>query len=277
MLKRAITGSVFVATLIFCSSFSSISLFGLYLIFVFIGTWEYLNILKKNTAYSPNIILGILSACLVFTGLTAEFAFGLSSHLILPFILLIIFSIPLLELYSNKEHPFSNIVHSIFPTLYVAVPFSLVYLMSTSLFDVFQSEYRAPIVLGFYYTLWSNDTGAYLSGKAFGKHKLFERISPNKTWEGSIGGAVLAITVAILYGNYVNILPLWKWAGIGLIISIFGSMGDLVESLFKRSMNVKDSGKIMPGHGGILDRFDGLLIAAPFVFAFLMLARLFTF
>lgn len=276
MLKRAVTGSVFVATLIFCSSFSSLSLFGLYFIFVFIGSWEYLNILKQNTSYTPNIAVGILSSCLVFTGLAAPFAFELSLSIILPFVLLVLFSIPLIELYANKEHPFSNIVHSIFPSLYVALPFGLVYLLSTSLFDGSDTEYAAPLVLGFYYILWSNDTGAYLSGKAFGKHKLFERISPNKTWEGSIGGATLAITVSLLYGHYVGIIPLWKWAGIGLIISVFGSMGDLVESLFKRSMNVKDSGKIMPGHGGILDRFDGLLIAAPFVFAFLMLARLFT-
>lgn len=279
MLTRAITGAFFVAILIFCSYFSAVSLFALYLFFVAVGSWEYLNILKKNSDYTPHQVLGIANAILVFVGITFAVTFPnvypFVPKLALALVLLISFSVPLFELYRNKPNPFSNIIHSLFPSLYVAFPFGLL-VLANAYYGSLHTEYQAYLILGFYFALWSNDTGAYLSGKAFGKHKLFERISPNKTWEGSIGGAVLSITVAIISGLYFETLPLWQWAGIGLIISIFGSMGDLVESLFKRSMNVKDSGSIMPGHGGILDRFDGLLIAAPFVFAFLMIAELFS-
>lgn len=270
MLTRALTGAVFVAVLICATYFSPFSLFGLYLLFVIIGSWEYLNILSKNSKISPNLALGIFNAAIAFMAITAETILNVSSIPFFAVLLLGVFGTPLLELYSKKEEPFSNITHTIFPVFYVALPFGLL-ILANSIFPNYSSGYKAELILGFYFALWSNDTGAYLSGKAFGKHKLFERISPNKTWEGSIGGAILAIGIVVLTGYFFDSLPLWKWAGIGLIISIFGSMGDLVESLFKRSMGVKDSGKIMPGHGGILDRFDGLLVASPFVFAFLIL------
>lgn len=272
MLTRALTGAVFVAVLICSTVLSPYSLFGLYLLFVIIGSWEYLSILSKNSKVSPNIALGVFNAAITFVALTSEYILQINSGPFIAVLLLGIFATPLLELYTKKDEPFSNISHSIFPILYVALPFGL--LIKTNYdFPNYHDQFGSELILGFYFALWSNDTGAYLSGKAFGKHKLFERISPNKTWEGSIGGAILAIGVSITTGWFFTSLPLWQWAGIGLIISIFGSMGDLAESLFKRSMGVKDSGKIMPGHGGILDRFDGLLIAAPFVFAFLLLVN----
>ncbi len=272
MLTRALTGAVFVAVLICCTYFSPFSLFGLYLLFVIIGSWEYLNILDKNSSLSPNIPLGIFTAVIGFLAITSETVLKVSTVPFIAILLLCIFGTPLIELYNKKEEPFSNIAHTILPLFYVALPFGLL-ILGNHLFPLHSDNFNSELILGFYFALWSNDTGAYLSGKTFGKHKLFERISPNKTWEGSIGGALLAIGISILTGYFFDSLPLWQWAGIGLIISIFGSMGDLAESLFKRSMNVKDSGKIMPGHGGILDRFDGLLIASPFVFAFLLLVN----
>jgi phosphatidate cytidylyltransferase len=270
MLVRALTGTVFVVILITATYLSIFSLFILYLLFVIIGSWEYFNILKKNSKVTPNSVLGISSSVLTFISLCANPVFNKSP---IPFIALLIFTVfgtALIELYRNKNVPFSNITHTLFPIFYVSVPFGLLILANS---QTYQNIFHSELILGFYFALWSNDTGAYLFGKAFGKHKLFERISPNKTWEGSIGGAFSAIGISILTGYYFSSLPMWQWIGIGIIISIFGSMGDLVESLFKRSMGVKDSGRIMPGHGGILDRFDGLLIAAPFVFAFLILVR----
>jgi len=273
MLTRALTGSVFVAVLIFSTYLSQFSLFGLYFIFVLIGTWEYLSILSIHSNFQPNVTLGLILSAFTFLALTSESILNLSS---LPFIGALMFSVfatPLIELYNNKPNPFSNIAQTIFPLIYVALPFGLLILSNSMFTNSSPGKFSSELILGFYFILWSNDTGAYLTGKAFGKHKLFERISPNKTWEGSIGGGVLAIGIAIVCGMFFTDLPLWKWASIGLIISVFGSMGDLAESLFKRSMNVKDSGKIMPGHGGILDRFDGLLIASPFVFAFLLITK----
>lgn len=270
MLVRALTGTVFVVILVSATCISVFSLFALFLLFVVIGSWEYFNILSKNSKVSPNTSLGIFNSVLTFLTLCAIPVFETSPIPFIAILIITIFGTTLIELYRNNELPFSNITHTLFPIFYVGVPFGLLILANSQTYeDVFNSE----LILGFYFALWSNDTGAYLAGKAFGKHKLFERVSPNKTWEGSIGGAFLAIGISVLTGYYFSSLPMWQWIAIGVIISIFGSMGDLVESLFKRSMGVKDSGKIMPGHGGVLDRFDGLLIAAPFVFAFLLLAK----
>ena len=273
MLTRALTGTVFVAVLIFSSYLSPFSLFGLYFIFVLIGTWEYLSILSKNSDFQPNITLGLILSAFTFLALTSKSVLGLDPDTFIGALIFSVFATPLIELYNNKPNPFSNIAQTIFPLIYVALPFGLLILSNSMFTNSSPGKFSSELILGFYFILWSNDTGAYLTGKAFGKHKLFERISPNKTWEGSIGGAVLAIGIAIVCGMFFTDLPLWKWTSIGLIISVFGSMGDLAESLFKRSMNVKDSGKIMPGHGGILDRFDGLLIASPFVFAFLLITK----
>ncbi len=272
MLKRAITGLIFVIVLISCTYLHPFSLFGMYLLFVLVGSWEYLNILNLNSKTSPNLSLGIFNAAIGFLALTAEPILQINNTPFYAVLLIGIFGTPLIELYNKKEGPFSNIAHSLFPILYVALPFGLLILANDQFYNN-TNHYNSQLILGFYFILWSNDTGAYLAGKAFGKHKLFERISPNKTWEGSIGGGVLAIIISVVIGILFKSMPLWQWIIIGIIISIFGSMGDLVQSLFKRSMGVKDSGKIMPGHGGILDRFDGLLISAPFVFAFLSLVN----
>lgn len=271
MLKRAITGSVFVIVLIGCTYWSPFSVFALFIFFVIIGSWEYLKILDQNSESKPNKKLGVFTAFLFFLSLTAGITLNITTDKFLAVTILSAFTIPLLELYTKSKNPFNNIVHTIFPVIYIALPFALLLLANHKV--NLQAGYNPSFILGYYFILWSNDTGAYLIGKAFGKRKLFERISPNKTWEGSIGGAFLAITTALIVGYFFELLPLWQWASIGLIIAIIGSMGDLVESLFKRSMNVKDSGKIMPGHGGVLDRFDGLLFSAPFVYAFILLVN----
>ena len=127
------------------------------------------------------------------------------------------------------------------------------------------------VLFGYFGILWISDTGAYLVGSAIGKHRLFERISPKKSWEGSIGGAIFALGGAALCWYLFGDILLWQWFVLGLIIVIIGTLGDLVESLFKRSLGVKDSGSILPGHGGMLDRFDAVFISAPFVFAYLMI------
>lgn len=272
MLKRAITGLIFVIVLVSCTYLHQYTLFGMFLLFVLIGSKEYLNILNSKSNISPNINLGIFNAAIAFLSITSEPLLQIDNKVFYAVLLIGVFGIPLIELFNNKEDPFSNITHTLFPILYISLPFSLLVLANNK-FPSYAISYDSDLILGFYFILWSNDTGAYLTGKAFGKHKLFERISPNKTWEGSIGGGLLAIITSILTGTIFTSLPLWQWAVIGIIISIFGSMGDLVQSLFKRSMGVKDSGKIMPGHGGILDRFDGLLISAPFVFTFLLIVN----
>ncbi|MCC5944852.1 MAG: phosphatidate cytidylyltransferase [Bernardetiaceae bacterium] len=172
-----------------------------------------------------------------------------------------------IKLYVKKDlKPFANIAFTFLGIIYVAVPFALWNIV------VFrQGVYSFEIVMGSLFILWASDTGAYFSGKKFGKRKLFQRISPKKTWEGSIGGGVAGLSVGIgLSFIFISLTPI-HWIAVSLIIVVAGTYGDLVESLFKRSIQIKDSGNSLPGHGGFLDRFDGLLLATPFIAAFLEL------
>ncbi|MEN7550648.1 phosphatidate cytidylyltransferase [Rapidithrix thailandica] len=173
----------------------------------------------------------------------------------------------LIKLYrSNDPKPFRNIAYTFLGIVYVGLPFALLH---TIIF--FDGKYHFEVILGALFILWSSDTGAYFSGRTFGRRKLFERVSPKKTWEGSVGGGVLALLMGLTFSYFFKSLAQWQWLSISMIIVVAGTYGDLVESLFKRSMHIKDSGTSIPGHGGFLDRFDGLLIAAPFIVAFLKL------
>ncbi|MBK6265779.1 phosphatidate cytidylyltransferase [Marivirga sp. S37H4] len=166
----------------------------------------------------------------------------------------------------NDKKPFTNIAFTFLGIIYVAVPFSLLHIAV-----FYEGTYSFQIILGSLFILWASDTGAYFAGVKFGKTKLFARISPKKTWEGALGGTILAFIFAIIMASNFDEIEDWQWLCIAGIIVIAGTYGDLVESLFKRSMDIKDSGTTIPGHGGFLDRFDGLLLAAPFISAFLML------
>jgi phosphatidate cytidylyltransferase len=148
--------------------------------------------------------------------------------------------------------------------IYVMVPFMFFHALAYS-----DGGFNFHLPLGFLVMLWANDTGAYLSGYFFGRTKLFERHSPKKTWEGFIGGVLIAAIAGFIFSRFYTELAWQHWVIIGVLIGCFGTLGDLVESMFKRSINIKDSGGILPGHGGLLDRFDGLLISAPIIFAYL--------
>ncbi|MCS7018227.1 MAG: phosphatidate cytidylyltransferase [Cytophagales bacterium] len=176
-----------------------------------------------------------------------------------------------IKLYSKHDQkPFRNVAFTYLGIIYVAVPFAL---LNTAVF--MKGVYSNHVIMGSLFLIWASDTGAYFTGRAFGKHKLFFRISPKKTWEGSIGGTLLALAFAYLVSLYCTDLLLWQWLCIAIIIVITGTYGDLVESLFKRSIHIKDSGDSIPGHGGFLDRFDSLLLSAPFIVTFVRLVNLF--
>lgn len=173
----------------------------------------------------------------------------------------------MIKLYKKFERkPFTNIAYTFLGIFYVSVPFSL---MSAIAFN--QGVYRYEIILGCLLILWASDTGAYFAGTFFGKNKLFERISPKKSWEGFFGGALLALVIALILATYFPVLNRIQWIVVSLIIIVGGTFGDLTESLLKRSIEIKDSGASLPGHGGFLDRFDGLLLSSPFILAFLEL------
>jgi len=171
----------------------------------------------------------------------------------------------MIKLYKKFERkPFTNIAFTFLGIFYVAVPFAL---LNIAVFE--GNVYNYEIIFGCLFILWASDTGAYFAGTFFGKRKLFERISPKKSWEGFFGGAALALIFAYGLSQFFHSITLLQWIIIGVIIIIGGTFGDLVESLLKRSIEIKDSGTSIPGHGGFLDRFDGLLISAPFIVAYL--------
>ncbi len=172
------------------------------------------------------------------------------------------------ELYRKHPNPFHNISYTIFGVIFSAVPFCFFY---ASAFVDGTYSYHYP--LAFLILLWSSDTGAYLFGVNWGKHKLFERHSPKKSWEGFAGGMFTSLLAAFIISLYFDELSLIEWMGMSAIIVTAGTLGDLSESMLKRSLSTKDSGNMLPGHGGLLDRFDGLLLAAPLVFVYLQFVR----
>lgn len=222
--------------------------------------------LAKSDQIDGQLSMAIIISVVLFLPaiLNAGFNFALDIMrllYILPFIVFI------RELYTKSAKPFTNIAYTLLPVIYLTLPLFLFYLISFS----HSPSYNYQNILGFFFLLWSSDSGAYFAGRSLGKHKLFERISPKKTWEGFFGGLILSGGVAFLISHYYTHLSLMQWLMISLIIVVTGTLGDLVESMFKRSINIKDSGSILPGHGGFLDRFDGLFISAPFVFFYLEL------
>ncbi|NGF55423.1 phosphatidate cytidylyltransferase [Parapedobacter sp. SGR-10] len=263
MLQRAITGFFFVLALVGATLLGQ-EVFVVFFSLIGIGClYEFYTLFAKENV-RPNVYLGVLTAILlaILIGLHCigwiPFA---KVWLIVPMFSLILIT----SLFQKREKPFDDIAYTVLGLGYAFLPF----LFFVSL-GFIQGVFNPYIPLGFLIILWSNDTGAYLAGKSFGKHKLFERISPNKTWEGFIGGVLLALLIAINLAQYFGSLSKWQWACIALIIGVFGTLGDLVESMLKRSLGVKDSGRLLPGHGGLMDRFDGLLLAAPLVFVYLL-------
>ena len=169
--------------------------------------------------------------------------------------------IPTIELFHKKKRSVHNIALTFLGILYIALPFSILNFISTPINDV--NTYMPHIIIILFVILWANDSGAYLSWSTLGRHKMFAAISPQKTWEGAIGGLILAVAASIAIFYYFEPIGTVHSVIIAVITVIAGTLGDLTESMFKRSFKVKDSGKLLPGHGGLLDRFDSMLFAAP--------------
>ncbi len=230
----------------------------------------------RNTGVKPQMVPGILTGITAYliSTLIASGAIPINSFLFLIPMLLIMM---VLELYRKQDKPFDSLAHTFFSLFYTAIPFSMFPFAAfsrTGLNSILPHNnivFSPGIIIGFFLLIWANDTGAYLTGMSFGRHKLMERISPKKTWEGLLGGIIIAVLVAWFLSDWLGVVSKIHWVFISLIISIAGTYGDLVESMLKRSTGVKDSGTIMPGHGGFLDRFDSTIISFPIVYLFISL------
>ncbi len=263
---RISTGLIFLVVVIGCIVWNPYSLASLFFVVGVLGMLEYYGLAKTGGVH-PQSVLGITTGSVLYLTIEAVKlkALPLSAvALSIPFFIAIF----VYELYRERPDPFTNIAHTIVGIIYVMAPLALLNVFS---FQEIINEYQPEVVLGFFVLLWLNDTGAYVFGRLFGKHKLFPRISPKKTWEGTIGGAISTAIGAALLSVYYPQFSIITWIVFAVIIAVCASYGDLVESLYKRSMKVKDSSNILPGHGGILDRFDGVLLASPMVFTYLMI------
>jgi phosphatidate cytidylyltransferase len=218
--------------------------------------------------HKPQIISGLIFGIFVLISnflIAANISSKILYFLYIPFVALFL----IIELFRRNKNPFVNVAITFFGALYVSMPFGLLsYLV---FYPPFGNHYNPSFLIGYFLLMWANDSGAYIIGSLFGKHKLFERISPKKTWEGFIGGALTTLIVAFFIAKYLNELGLIHWIVIGTITFTIGTFGDLIESQLKRTVDMKDSGRILPGHGGILDRFDSILLSAPIVFVYLMI------
>jgi phosphatidate cytidylyltransferase len=270
MLTRTITGALFIIIIVAGVYFNSTVALLLFTLISLLGIDEFYGLVKKSNTIKPVKFWGILTSISLMIILCLVFQKTIDVKIIFIPILMLFLTF-IFELYRKNEFPFINLSYTIIGIIYIIIPFAMLFHLGFFSDSNFTGEYNYQIILGFFILLWTNDTGAYLSGKYLGKNKLFERISPKKTWEGSIGGGILTLVLAYILSIYFTNLNLTNWLIIAILIAVFGGLGDLVESMLKRSLGIKDSGKLLPGHGGILDRFDGLLLSVPFVYSYLQL------
>ncbi len=263
---RAITGAVFVTTIVGSILWNQYSFAVVFIAFSAMATAEFYRLVEDMT-HTPRgtKFVDIMGSILLFLTLYiyADKNFDMSGIITVPYLVYFLVRF-IMQLYDKVERPLEGWAYSFLGQIYVALPFALC--------NILYYRFSPLILLSLFVFIWVNDTGAYLVGCTIGKHRLFERISPKKSWEGFWGGVVLAAATAYVASLYIDVLNTWQWVGLALICSVFGTWGDLCESLIKRSLNVKDSGNILPGHGGLLDRFDSVLLAVPAAILYLFIA-----
>lgn len=248
--------------------FSFLTVFGIILIY---GLFEFYRMVEKDTSHAIskiyNIALGFIIFISVFLYLEDIYPYLLPVS-ILTYLFILITS----TIFLRRDDVLHGIIYSVFGQIYITMPLSLLmfisyYLQPESMDNWF---YRVP-VLALFVFLWVNDTAAYFIGSLIGKHKLIEHISPKKSVEGFIAGIFFTIIASLLFAHFHTIYPVAFWVGFAVVVALAGTVGDLFESLIKRTCNVKDAGHLIPGHGGILDRIDSLLVAVPAVYLYLIL------
>ncbi|TYA84056.1 phosphatidate cytidylyltransferase [Seonamhaeicola marinus] len=264
-LIRSLSGLLYILILIGCFQ-NEHALIILFFIFGLVSLAEFKKLIQLKS-FIPYIIFVILYFVFVYWKLVLNTNFGLDEAIQILMVITIFVELFLIkDLFSEKTIPLFATKRFILTTFYLSSAFVFMVLIGN-----YQDSNNANILLGSFILIWVNDTFAYLVGKNFGKQKLFEKISPKKTVEGFLGGLFFACVASYFIANFTHTLNFTHWLVLSIIISVFGTLGDLIESKFKRQAGVKDSGVIMPGHGGLLDRLDSIIFAAPFIYSFLSL------
>lgn len=268
LITRSITGVFYVAIMV-VGLMNPTAMIFLFSLITGLAIWEFSGLVNERGDVFVNRFIVTVAGVYLFIAIA-----GINSGLIqtnavfVPYLLTIVYLF-VSELYVKSANAIHDWAYAMLSQMYIALPLSMVSVLA------FRTDPASGVPM-FYYLLplsvfvflWVNDSGAYCAGSLFGKHKLFPRVSPGKSWEGSIGGGIFVLVVAGLIGyfeqsNNLSGLNIIEWMGLGLVVVVFGTWGDLVESLFKRTLGIKDSGNILPGHGGMLDRFDSALMALP--------------
>ena len=264
LVVRLLTGIVFISAIIgaiLWNQWAASLIFGG---FMLLGIHEFTGLINKNTVYKIPRMLTLLVALLVFSGFIANFV-GLVTNQVLAFSVILIAMISLISsIYADSTNAIQRSALTFFGWLYILIPFLLI----TQMCFTPRSKWE---IIGMFILIWTNDSMAYATGRLIGKTKLFERISPKKTWEGTIGGIIFTLGAGFLWSFYVSELPLIFWIICSPLVAVAAIFGDLFESQIKRQLGVKDSGTILPGHGGILDRFDAALMAIPIFYGLWMI------
>ena len=267
-IQRAITGIIFVGVLIGCILGGPISFTLLFALITALTIHEFGVIISKQPDVEINKPICMLAGVFLFFGFAYLGVMPGQTEILIPYLFLIIYLL-VSELYLKKKNPLNNWAYAMMSQIYIALSFAMLNVLAyhsignEGELSNYQVQYNPILPLSIFIFTWINDTGAYCTGMLFVKHRLFERISPKKSWEGSIGGGVFSIIAAIVMAHYFPFMPISIWIGLALTVVIFGTLGDLTESLLKRTIGIKDSGNILPGHGGMLDRFDSTLMAVP--------------
>ena len=280
LIVRAVTGVFFVTAMVL-GILHPHALIALFALITGLSIWEYTGLVNNIKGVKVNRFISTIIGVYFFLAVAGLRLTPVEGFVVfVPYILSILYLL-ISELYLKNENPINSWAYTMLGQMYIAMPFSMINVLAFQQVQPGQVTFDYLLPLSIFIFLWTNDTGAYLCGSLLGKHKLFPRISPKKSWEGSIGGGILVLIVAGVIGYFANIgatphmLSIPGWVGLGLVVVFFGTWGDLVESLLKRTLGVKDSGNILPGHGGMLDRFDSSLLAIPAAVVYLYTLTLF--
>lgn len=270
LLVRILTGAAFGIILLGAILYGHTSFGALFTIVTMLAVNEFSNLIHEYKKTTFSTLIAVIGGGYLFFALYAKTHLGVTDTTILfaPYALLIVY-VFIRRLFNTEGSSLDNYAYFALTQMYAALPFALLNILSTV--GATGDTYNYALPLAIFVFIWCNDTGAFFVGCSIGRHKMWERISPQKTWEGTIGGIVVAMIAGYVMSAFYTQLNVWQWMGMAMVVSVAGTYGDLIESCMKREMGIKDSGNILPGHGGILDRFDSTLLAAPCAIIYLSL------
>ena len=267
---RLATGAVFVAVLLAAILYNNISFGVLFAIITCLAVNEFCNLVHEYKKTTVSTAIAVVGGMYLFLAMFMMDKVKEPLMLFIPYLMLLVYNL-IREIYKKEGSTLDNYAYFALSQIYAALPFALLNILT----GFGGAGYNYIMPLSIFIFLWCSDSGAYCVGSLIGRRRLFERISPKKSWEGSIGGGIIAIIAGYVISLFYPTLGTWQWMGMAAVVVVTGTYGDLIESCMKREMGIKDSGNILPGHGGILDRFDSAMLAIPSVAIYLYILEAF--